>query len=384
VTLSLSIVENNVDRLEPVVRKSPSIEGSGDQFGFAMVPHLDTDPEELGAMNLTPNDYAAHARIIVGAPHGQAPGNSSRTGLVYTCPVTPGDCTVLTADQPDDPLHQSMFAVDKNFNASNPQYFREEKDRQLLGASMSVSQDKFVVCAPLYTTFKGDVLRYSGKCFMSDRSLRNFTSHDFCANEMIRDNTVICTTAMSSAGDEVSEAFLFGQPLKSVETGDVTAYLNGMYQEDQSFGLSSSYYGERGYQVAFGRIFDPSRSDFIVAERPTQNINGALNIIQPGGPRTCTIPGPVQSNTFEPSTDFSATGVAVGFGFSILAARVSNVSGYDSIFVGAPFVLRSQVNPEVGAVFYFRHTGDVSLQFCFQCVCILLNSEWDCTPNCSV
>ena len=28
--------------------------------------------------------------------------------------------------------------------------------------------------------------------------------------------------------------------------GDVTAYLNGMYQEDQSFGLSSSYYGERG------------------------------------------------------------------------------------------------------------------------------------------
>ena len=64
VTLSLSIVENNVDRLEPVVRKSPSIEGSGDQFGFAMVPHLDTDPEELGAMNLTPNDYAAHARFV--------------------------------------------------------------------------------------------------------------------------------------------------------------------------------------------------------------------------------------------------------------------------------------------------------------------------------
>jgi hypothetical protein len=120
VTLSLSIVENNVDRLEPVVRKSPSIEGSGDQFGFAMVPHLDTDPEELGAMNLTPNDYAAHARIIVGAPHGQAPGNSSRTGLVYTCPVTPGDCTVLTADQPDDPLHQSMFAGEKGVLCAMP------------------------------------------------------------------------------------------------------------------------------------------------------------------------------------------------------------------------------------------------------------------------
>ena len=59
-------------------------------------------------------------RIIVGAPHGQAPGNSSRTGLVYTCPVTPGDCTVLTADQPDDPLHQSMFAGEKGVLCAMP------------------------------------------------------------------------------------------------------------------------------------------------------------------------------------------------------------------------------------------------------------------------
>ena len=33
---------------------------------------------------------------------------------------------------------------------------------------------------------------------------------------------------------------------------------------------------------------------------------------------------------------------------------------YDSIFVGAPFALKSKGNPDFGLVFYYQHTGKVS------------------------
>ena len=38
----------------------------------------------------------------------------------------------------------------------------------------------FQVCAPLYTQIRGQALWYTGKCFHSDRSLKNFTSYVFC------------------------------------------------------------------------------------------------------------------------------------------------------------------------------------------------------------
>ena len=46
--------------------------------------------------------------IIVGAPFGQANGSSIQTGLVYECPLVPGECRLLVGN--DDELTQSMLS----------------------------------------------------------------------------------------------------------------------------------------------------------------------------------------------------------------------------------------------------------------------------------
>ena len=52
--------------------------------------------------------------IIVGAPFGQANNNSIQTGLVYECPVVPGDCRLLVGN--DDELTQSMLRSEYRAN----------------------------------------------------------------------------------------------------------------------------------------------------------------------------------------------------------------------------------------------------------------------------
>ena len=56
-------------------------------------------------------------RIVVSAPYGQAPGtqlprsdNDDPTGVIYTCPISPGQCEGLTGDGTGD--DRRLFDVD--------------------------------------------------------------------------------------------------------------------------------------------------------------------------------------------------------------------------------------------------------------------------------
>ena len=56
-------------------------------------------------------------RIVVSAPYGQAPGtplqrssDDDPTGVIYTCPINPGQCEGLTGDGTGD--DRRLFDVD--------------------------------------------------------------------------------------------------------------------------------------------------------------------------------------------------------------------------------------------------------------------------------
>jgi len=111
-------IDDFIDTFEPVIRRSPENITTipNDLFGYSLVLHKLVAGGDVAntryVYSITCGNSVfqlhAHFRIVVSAPHGQAEGamlarnpndpTNSATGVIYTCPIEPGECEGLRGD----------------------------------------------------------------------------------------------------------------------------------------------------------------------------------------------------------------------------------------------------------------------------------------------
>jgi len=174
-----------------------------DLFGWATVLHQIEAPLVSDDLNAA----AGKTRIIVGAPNGTFPGGlplndpgqmaENQTGLVYSCPVLPGECDGIRGDlslyinSPDNDMSATTLTApldiegrlfDQAPNAlvlspsSGLRLPYEIKTGQLMGATLFSDGDNLIACAPRWTAtrFTTTEAQPRGACFTSGRGLTNF------------------------------------------------------------------------------------------------------------------------------------------------------------------------------------------------------------------
>ena len=123
-------------------------------------------------------------RILVGAPltlrerhHSQS--IKTREGAVYRCRINnPNNCYMLPFDKKDWNEARDHYGF----------YHSENKTDQLLGATLTVSDDVILACAPNYRyvtrIMRQDEFRYepTGTCFTLKDRMRKFEEHSPCRN----------------------------------------------------------------------------------------------------------------------------------------------------------------------------------------------------------
>jgi hypothetical protein len=169
---------------EPLARLSPAL-GETDLFGYAAALHRvqeSSDPQDF-------SHAISNTKIIVGAPNGTFPGGLTlpgvdasealnHTGLVYVCPITPGDCEALTGNGTGNDIR--LFDYEGNSINMLVSLQDEVKTGQFMGATITSSGEHLMVCAPRWISLdiRGggffDTTRGHGRCFISGRDMRNF------------------------------------------------------------------------------------------------------------------------------------------------------------------------------------------------------------------
>lgn len=266
---------DNVDTLRPILRLSPTrLKGEDveDQFGFAMALHQ--------MMVVDPSDdrttVASKTRILVGAPRGTFPGGLElddldlpavdNTGLLYSCSILPnttspceavqGDEATLSgqlSDPNNDLLQPGGRLFDQRPNAKRIRRLAgrdpitiEAKKGQMLGAFVRSTGDTVIVCAPAwvvaarsYETTNEIPLDFAptnsfpkGRCYYTDRNLRNVQYLDPCSSE----------------GDEANVRSDIGQGYCN------SGHSAAIFGTPPVFAVGSSGYGSRGTGTVFWGI----------------------------------------------------------------------------------------------------------------------------------
>ncbi|XP_065889925.1 uncharacterized protein [Dysidea avara] len=305
----------NIDARRPlVVHYSPALGSDADDlFGYKIVLYTDS---EYGT-----------TRLIVSAPAGSAPGGVlRRTGLIYTCPVTSGECTGLVGND-NNPTDGRLF--DLEGNSEEDGNFVEEKSGQFLGVDIQASGDQFVCCAHHYTNLAVNTVW--GRCFLSDRGLRNFRVISPC--DRVSTSHLSSKFGVCQAGTSVNIASnaIFGAPGALNFRGAL--FVDSMPVEYSMGETTQNYFG---YETAVGTI--SSTADAVVSAIGDSNNFGSVYSIS--------------TSSLSNTSKVEGSQVGSGFGFSLATADLNN-DGFDELLVGAPFF--SSGPPEVGRVYVYRN-----------------------------
>ncbi|CAI8024200.1 hypothetical protein GBAR_LOCUS14074, partial [Geodia barretti] len=235
--------QSNIDTRLPIMRRSPgrTDESHGsDLFGFAIAFH---EIEEVTLETDGAQEAADKTRLIVGAPQGTFPGGlplvdpggraEERTGLVYTCSITPDNTEELCGavpgnDQTGVVINSLTISVDNDFLSAGSRLFdqrpnaqtinrfgslrqAEHKTDQFLGATVFSRDGRLLVCAPIWTPFglynpvisrDGNSPAVSnalpqGRCYYTNRELTDVNFLDPCnvqVEQMAQVDRGYCTT----------------------------------------------------------------------------------------------------------------------------------------------------------------------------------------------
>jgi integrin alpha 8 len=418
--------QSNIDTRLPIMRRSPGRTNEShyeshldDLFGFAFAFH---EMEEILSGDGA-EQAAGKTRLIVGAPQGTFPGGlplvdpggraEERTGLVYTCSITPDNTEELCGavpgnDQTGVRINDLTITVDNDFLSAGSRLFdqrpnaqtfnrfdklrqAEHKTDQFLGATVFTRDGRLLVCAPIWTPFGlynpaiasdenspavSNALP-QGRCYYTNRELTDVNFLDPCnvqVEQMAQVDRGYCTTGTDVDMLETSR-FVIGSTGYLLGVG--TLFYGGNQNDvtDRSnntvFGRGNlehtvpGFSGQRlvrevsqGYQVATGFITEPKADKDTTATPPnTLASSPRFDSTRYFGKIDIydarSVGGDIQT-----LLNITAEGTQMGefFGYSMDTVDI-NGDLYDDVVVGAPMFSQinseSEVLVETGRVYVF-------------------------------
>ncbi|XP_064401213.1 integrin alpha-IIb-like [Halichondria panicea] len=397
--------QNNVDVREPVLRISPDRSGdqnTNDYFGWAAIFHA----TETANPTDTIDESLSKLRLIVGAPWGTFNGGLSltdpflprqdRTGLVYSCPLTPGACegvrgntssyidnellannmgsVQLGTDVPPDefcegrlfdqaPNAEARASVNGIFN----QY--DDKEGQLLGSVLYSTGDIFVACAPRWKFgyFQSSAIFTRGVCYHGGRDLTGFTAISPCSGTVLNSGrngagTVHGSFCLGGTSIVVNDnQFVVSAPGHSANRGLLASVSTVGVTSTTSFTLgtpagvnSVNVDLYQGFQVINAYILiqnvdgvPPPPNLVASVPRAGDDYNGQLIVYN----TSTTLDNPIV-------TPATGSQLAEFFGYSLAAGDLNN-DRYDEVLVGAPmysmYTTNGAPSVERGRVYIVRN-----------------------------
>ncbi|XP_003383673.2 PREDICTED: integrin alpha-V-like [Amphimedon queenslandica] len=390
-----------LDVLKPIVKRSPAAGrpasvggGSDDQFGFSAVVHQLF--EDSTGMSFS--EIIDQTVIISGAPRGVYPGgldlpldyracqrytpaaNCSahnamimnytdeqiidcyrelRNGLVYSCPLSSGECSALASNDtvegryPFDSVGdytdqcQTELKLGELFSIKN----------QKMGMTLFSNGSTFLACSPLLVNYlylsDGSILSHhpSGRCVISGRNLQGFKSLtiDQCN---VPDNGVsqhaYCLTGFNKPAI-FNSGLVFGQPLWRIQ-GAAYYFSDPLQSPGSSVRYSraqtSNFEQYFGYAVATGNLFNKTITNTIISA-PIYHDDDAGKTLR----ERAFI---YEDRSIETNIFVNGSSSGEYFGYTLATADL-NGDGFDDLLVGAPMYSNfgSPIRTLLGRVYIF-------------------------------
>ena len=254
--------------------------------------------------------------ILIGAPLTQRERiqdyghlNRIREGAIYRCRINvPNSCYMLPFDKKDD-WHE--------VRDQHGIYYAENKTDQLLGATLQVTDDIILACAPNYRhvsrVLRHDEFRYepTGICYTLKDKMRKFEEHAPCRNSLWGHHRQgYCQAGFSSAiakndstlflsgpGAWYWQGMIFSIDLDNKDIRHKYPEKSGQGNEDDSY---------RGYSLGIG-LFDDDNVEDLVVGAPRGR--GSVEIF---------------SSNFKLLHTIQGTQMGAYFGASIIAVDLNN------------------------------------------------------------
>lgn len=315
--------------------------------------------------------------VVVGATranltkyeHIKSPGD------IYKCKL---DFT-RTAQDTCEPMN--IKATDNYRFPQTPGY---EEDNQLLGASMSIIDDKIITCAPLWKNMipwnSVKFVHPIGRCFNIAKNLTTYNSKVFKSDkfkEYEPEDSNQLSYEIAQIGFSISNKkyndtlldILLGAPGFFENKGGFLQYsaedsvdnffdtfTQQALEDDQANSIKMGTL--MGYSITTGKLVDSKCPSVVVLGAPhflsTDGIVGSVLVV-------CAVASSLEKY-MDVKKQFFGRRSGSGFGTSLIFDDVNN-DGLDDLLVGAPLQYNRKTNVlDVGAVFIFYGVQDETVQ----------------------
>ncbi|XP_068775487.1 integrin alpha-3 isoform X2 [Struthio camelus] len=308
----------NLDTAFPVLKEGATRRGF---FGFSVALHRQTERRE-------------RYLLLVGAPQDVDTENSTRTGAVYSCPLTASksDCQRLDIELTSEP--------DK--------YIIEDMWLGVTVASQRQPAGRVLACAHRYTKVlwsgSEDQRRMVGKCYVRGNDLRLNISDEWQTyhNEMCNSNTDAEETGMCQMGTSAgftANIIYFGAPGAYNWQGTNYMLQREMWDlHDFSYPNKKNGNTYIGYTVEMGSAVLQQDAVTVVSGAPRYQHTGAVYLLSRS-----------PQHTLEKSLLLRGHQVGSYFGSAVALADLNN-DGWQDLVVGAPYYFKRK--QEVGGAVY--------------------------------
>ncbi|XP_059474199.1 integrin alpha-4-like [Neocloeon triangulifer] len=370
--LFLLLLENvcsfNLNTNNTLVYKSVN---EGDYFGFSI--------------GLYPGSENDDPWLLVGAPKSKAimEGNASVPGAVYKCPIKE-PCRKLKLDYTFDLIKQKFqyinyLTIDKNtFNeisdclvkgdcsaaegkmdSLNARKYSDYYDSAMLGMSLDVTQDQFIICSPrvkIYYPSMPVFLRIYGFCYwgasdkLGTKSTRTIVplfsrrnDGEFLKAGNNNDTTnfhfIWAQAGFSTQLYKEGRSVILGAPTaRGIELGAVVVYKDlSKFEAPEKTWFRREETKYLGYAVSIGRYYSTSE-EYYAAGAPGSDSNGQVVIGRKNYAKEI-----LKVEQAEGAEHFGAA----------LASGDLNGDGLDDLLVGAPLYSNLETLQNEGRVFVY-------------------------------
>lgn len=279
--------------------------------------------------------------ILIGAPltMRERPHihSKSREGAVFRCRINvPNSCYMLPFDKKEDWSEaRDHYGI----------YYNENKTDQLLGATLQVTEDIIMACAPNYRhvsrVLRQDEFRQepTGICYILKDKMRKFEEHSPCRNSMWGHHRQgYCQAGFSGAISKNDSSLYISGPGAWYWQGMIFSInlfnkdIKNRYPDKSGEGNQDDSY--RGYSIDIGHFDNDIYEDIVVSAPRGNNCKGLVEIF---------------SSNLKILHIIYGYQIGAYFGGSVIAVDLNNDRSED-IIVGSPMFKRDTENYDIGRI----------------------------------